>query len=159
MEKIDRLFGRLAKPFFNHAHWLIRLGLGISFFLHGYGKIPISEDFIGWLSSNLEWGVIAPQVIAPLLAWGEVLAGLGIILGGILALFNLDKFHPTLETLGNVITRLSGGAIGVIMISAIYVAHSDWAWFVGERGQVLLTSEQIFLLLLGIFFAIRGNKV
>ncbi len=148
MEKIDKLFDRLAKPFLNHAHWLIRLGLGISFFLHGYGKIPISEGLIGWLGSN---GVIAPQVIAPLLAWGEVLAGLGIILGGVLALFK--------ETLGNVITRLSGGAIGVIMIGAIYVAHSDWAWFVGERGQVLLTSEQIFLLLLGIFFAIRGNKV
>ena len=45
------------------------------------------------------------------------------------------------------------------MISAIFIAHSDWALFVGERGQVLFASEQIFLLLLGLYFAIRGNEI
>ena len=147
MEKLNIFLEKLASPFFNIAHWILRLGLGISFFLHGFGKLPISPGFVQWLGSK---GVFAPEVFAPLLAWGEILAGLGIIVGGILVSTN---------SLGNIITRISGGAVGVIMISAIFIAHSDWALFIGERGQVLFASEQIFLLLLGLYFAIRGNKI
>ena len=147
MEKLNKFLERLASPFFNIAHWILRLGLGISFFLHGFGKLPISPGFVQWLGSK---GVFAPEVSAPLLAWGEILAGLGIIVGGILVSTN----H-----LGNIITRISGGAVAVIMVSAIFIAHSDWAIFIGERGQVLFASEQIFLLLLGLYFAIRGNKI
>ena len=147
MEKLNIFLEKLASPFFNIAHWILRLGLGISFFLHGFGKLPISPGFVQWLGSK---GVFAPEVFAPLLAWGEILAGLGIIVGGILVSTN---------SLGNIITRISGGAVGVIMLSAIFIAHSDWALFVGERGQVLFASEQIFLLLLGLYFAIRGNEV
>jgi putative oxidoreductase len=82
-----------------------------------------------------------------MVAWGEVLAGLGIILGGLIA-----------GTIGSLITRISGGAIGVIMIGAIGIAHSNWGIFFGERGSVLFASEQLFLLLLGIYFAIKGNQ-
>ena len=147
MEKLNIFLEKLASPFFNIAHWILRLGLGISFFLHGFGKLPISPGFVQWLGSK---GVFGQEVFAPLLAWGEILAGLGIIVGGILVSTN---------SLGNIITRISGGAVGVIMISAIFIAHSDWALFVGERGQVLFASEQIFLLLLGLYFAIRGNEI
>ena len=147
MEELNKFFERLASPFFNLAHWLLRLGLGISFFLHGLGKLPINSGFVQWLGSQ---GIFAPDIVAYLLAWGEILAGIGIILGGVFVSTN---------NLGNIITRLSGGAIGVIMISAIFIAHSDWAIFVGERGQVLFASEQIFLLLLGVYFAIRGNNL
>ena len=147
MEKLNIFLEKLASPFFNIAHWILRLGLGISFFLHGFGKLPISPGFVQWLGSK---GVFAPEVFAPLLAGGEILAGLGIIVGGILV---------STSSLGNIITRISGGAVGVIMISAIFIAHSDWALFVGERGQVLFASEQIFLLLLGLYFAIRGNEI
>ena len=147
MQKINSLLETLATPFKPIAHWISRLGLGISFFLHGYGKIPISEGFVNWLSSK---GLSGASVIAPLVAWGEILAGLGIILGGILA--------SRMEVLGSVITRTSGGAIVVIMIGALLIAHSDWSIFIGERGSILFASEQLFLLLLGAYFAIRGNE-
>ena len=147
MQKINSLLETLATPFKPIAHWILRLGLGIAFFLHGYGKIPISEGFVNWLSSK---GLPGASVIAPLVAWGEILAGLGIILGGILA--------SRMEVLGSVITRTSGGAIVVIMIGALLIAHSDWSIFIGERGSVLFASEQLFLLLLGAYFAIRGNE-
>lgn len=147
MQKINNLLETLATPFKPIAHWILRLGLGIAFFLHGYGKIPISEGFVNWLSSK---GLSGASVIAPLVAWGEILAGLGIILGGILA--------SRMEVLGGVITRASGGAIVVIMIGALLIAHSDWSIFIGERGSVLFASEQLFLLLLGAYFAIRGNE-
>ena len=147
MEKINNFFDGIAAPLNGVANWLVRLGLGIAFFLHGYGKLPISEGFVGWLGSK---GVPMGETTAYLVAWGEILAGLGIIVGGIIA--------NNLSELGHLITRVSGGAIGVIMIFALLIAHSDWGIFFGERGSVLFASEQLFLLILGIYFAIKGNR-
>ena len=146
MEKLNNLLERVASPIKAYANYLLRIGLGLSFFLHGYGKLPINEGFVGWLTSK---GFSSASLIAPLLAWGEILSGLGILLGGLIG--------TRAAALGNVVTRLSGGAIGVIMIGAIIIAHSDWGIFTGERGSVLFASEQLFLLLLGIYFAIKGN--
>ena len=146
MEKLNNLLERVASPIKAYANYLLRIGLGLSFFLHGYGKLPINEGFVGWLTSK---GFSSASLIAPLLAWGEILSGLGILLGGLIGI--------KAAALGNVVTRLSGGAIGVIMIGAIIIAHSDWGIFTGERGSVLFASEQLFLLLLGIYFAIKGN--
>jgi|TARA_B100001142_G_scaffold50863_1_gene48190 putative oxidoreductase len=139
MEKLNNFLEKLANPLMGFADWIIRIGLGVSFFLHGFGKLPV--DASGWLASNLGYPV------ALMVAWGEVLAGLGVILGGLLS-----------GAIGNLITRLSGGAIGIIMIGAITIAHSNWGIFFGERGSVLFASEQLFLLLLGIYFAIKGNQ-
>ena len=147
MEKINNLFDRIATPLNGVANWLLRLGLGIAFFLHGYGKLPMSDGFVGWLGSK---GVPLAETTAYLVAWGEILAGLGIIIGGIIA--------NSLSNLGHLITRVAGGAIGVIMIFALLIAHSDWGIFFGERDSVLFASEQLFLLLLGVYFAIKGNK-
>ena len=146
MEKLNNLLERVASPLKAYANYLLRIGLGLSFFLHGYGKLPINEGFVGWLTSK---GFSSASLIAPLLAWGEILSGLGILLGGLIGI--------KAAALGNVVTRLSGGAIGVIMIGAIIIAHSDWGIFTGESGSVLFASEQLFLLLLGIYFAIKGN--
>ena len=139
MEKLNNFLEKLANPLMGFADWIIRIGLGVSFFLHGFGKLPV--DASGWLASNLGYPV------ALMVAWGEVLAGLGVILGGLLS-----------GAIGNLITRLSGGAIGIIMIGAITIAHSNWGIFFGERGSVLFASEQLFLLLLGIYFAIKGYQ-
>ena len=49
-------------------------------------------------------------------------------------------------------TRLSGGAVVVIMIGAIYLAHMDWF----EDLRKLFTSEQIFLFIIGLYFTIRA---
>ena len=68
--------------------------------------------------------------------------GIGIIFGGFLS-----------GVLGNVITRLSGGAVVVIMIGAFYIAHADW--FITEK---LFKEVQIFLFALGAYYAIKGNN-
>ena len=90
------------------------------------------------------------ETAAYMVAWGEILVGIGIIIGGLLV--------NAMSELGHLMTRISGGAIGVIMIFALLIAHSDWGIFFGERGSILFASEQLFLLLLGIYFAIKGNK-
>ncbi len=147
MNKINETLDNIARPISGLAEWLLRIGLGISFFLHGYGKMPIGEGFVGWLASK---GVPAAGAMAHMVAWGEMLAGIGIIVGGLIA--------SRAEQAGHLITRLSGGAVLFIMVWAMIIAHSNWGIFFGERGSVLFASEQLFLILVGAYFAIKGNK-
>ena len=140
MKKLDTLLESIAKPFIPITPWLLRLGLGTSFILHGSGKFPLPpEKMVTWFESM---GYMYPELVTSLVALGEVGAGAGIILGGLFQ-----------NKTGDLITRLSGGAVGVIMIGAIIIAHSDWL-----VTKKLFMSEQIFLFLLGTYFAIRGNK-
>lgn len=140
MNKLNNALDSMAKPFSGIAPWLLRLSLGISFFLHGYGKFPLPpQKMVVWFESK---GIIWPELITSLVALGEVIAGIGIVLGGLL--FN---------QLGNLITRLSGGAVVVIMIGAFAIAHPDW--FITKD---LFMSEQIFLFILGLYFTIKGNN-
>ena len=145
MEKINNLINSMTEPFLFIGNFIIRIGLGVSFFLHGYGKLPISQGFIDFLASK---GVPLSEMFAYLVAWGEILAGIGIILGGLLI-----KLNPIMA---NLITKLSGLTIVIIMINALLIAHSHWSIFIGEK--VLFASEQLFLLLLGFFFFIKGNR-
>ena len=137
---------KLASPLKRYSNCLLRIGLGISFFLHGYGKIPIQQDFVDWLSSK---GIPFAETTAHLIAWGEMISGIGILLGGLIGI--------KASVAGHLITRLSGGAVMVIMTGALLIAHSNWDIFFGERGSILFASEQLFLLFLGIYFAIKGN--
>ncbi len=147
MNKLNNVLEQLASPLKKYSTWLLRIGLGTSFFLHGYGKIPIQQSFIDWLAAK---GVPFADTTAHLIAWGEILSGIGILLGGVIG----TKAH----VIGNLITRLSGGAVMVIMIGALLIAHSNWSIFFGERGSILFASEQLFLLLLGTYFAVKGNE-
>ena len=140
MKKLNNLLESTAKPLMPIAPWLLRLGLGTSFILHGIGKFPLPpEKMVTWFESM---GYMYPEIITSLVALGEVVAGAGIILGGLIS-----------GNVGNLVTRLSGGAVVVIMIGAILIAHSDWL-----VTKKLFMSEQIFLFLLGGYFAIKGNK-
>jgi len=56
-------------------------------------------------------------------------------------------------SLGHLVTRLSGGAILVIMVGAYLIRHSDWLWTVQ-----MVDTMQFFLLTLGTYFAIKGNN-
>jgi uncharacterized membrane protein YphA (DoxX/SURF4 family) len=147
MEKINNFLNKVTSPLNYFVKLLVQFCLGISFFLHGYGKIPISQGFIDFLSSK---GVPLSNISAYIVAWAEILSGLGLIIGGILSLRS--------STLGNLITRFSALTIVIIMINALFIGHSHWSIFIGERGAVLFASEQLFLLVLGLFFLIRGNN-
>ena len=119
--------------------WLLRLSLGTSFILHGLGKFPMPADGMVKLFENK--GILFPELTASLVALGEVGAGAAVIIGGFLG------------ATGHLVTRLGGGAVAVIMIGALLIAHPDWL-----ITQKLFMSEQIFLLALGTYFAIRGNN-
>jgi len=136
---ISAYLDNVAKPFMNFSPWLLRLSLGTSFILHGLGKFPMPAD--GMVKSFESKGILFPELTASLVALGEVGAGAAVIIGGFLG------------ATGHLVTRLGGGAVAVIMIGALLIAHPDWL-----ITQKLFMSEQIFLLALGTYFAIRGNN-
>lgn len=136
---ISAYLDNVAKPFMNSSPWLLRLSLGTSFILHGLGKFPMPAD--GMVKLFESKGIIFPELTASLVALGEVGAGAAVIIGGFLG------------ATGHLVTRLGGGAVAVIMIGALLIAHPDWL-----ITQKLFMSEQIFLLALGSYFAIRGNN-
>ena len=88
-----------------------------------------------------------PELIVSLVIFIEIFGGVGIILGGLIGLFATQA--------GHFITRLSGFALFILMINIFYFGHPYW--FVWPPIK-LLTSEQIFLFMLSIYFMIRGNK-
>ena len=147
MIPINSFLNRLFSPLYNYAHFLLRITLGISFFLHGYGKFKIIDGFTSFLGSQ---GILYPKLMTYLVAWGEMLAGITIIIGGLLI--------NSLPILANLLTRISAFSIIIIMICALIIAHSDWSIFIGERGKVLFASEQLFLLTLGLYFFVKGNN-
>ena len=136
---ISAYLDNVAKPFMNFSPWLLRLSLGTSFILHGLGKFPMPAD--GMVKLFESKGILFPELTASLVALGEVGAGAAVIIGGFLG------------ATGHLVTRLGGGAVAVIMIGALLIAHPDWL-----ITQKLFMSEQIFLLVLGTYFAIRGNN-
>ena len=140
MKRLYCYLDKLSKPMAPISFWFLRLGLGVAFFLHGFEKFPLPpENMTKWFT---KLGFAFPELTTSAVAVGEVGAGLGIVLGG------LVKGH-----VGNIITKVSGGAVVVIMSGAFIIAHSDW--FFTSR---LFMSEQIFLFILGSFFLIRGNN-
>ena len=133
MKQLDNKINKIFSKVEFLAPWLIRFGLGISFALHGLGKFPLPpQGLSNFLGSSL----------ASFVAISELGAGLILIAGGFI------KGPP-----GSLATRFAGATIVIIMISALSLAHRDW--FITTK---LFTSEQIFLLLIGLYFFLRGNR-
>ena len=52
MKKLNNLLESIAKPLIPITPWLLRLGLGTSFILHGIGKFPLPpEKMVTWFES------------------------------------------------------------------------------------------------------------
>ena len=135
MKNLDNKINNILGGIDFLAPWVIRLGLGIAFIIHGYNKFPLPpQGLINYFGFS--------PALASFVALSEVFAGLIIIAGGLIN-----------NSLGNLITRLGGLMVVVIMIFAFSIAHQEW--FITVK---LFTSEQIFLFLIGLFFIIKGNK-
>jgi len=134
MEYLDKKANQIFCNLIFITPWLLRLGLGISFFFHGYGKFPLPPqkliDYFGF-----------SEVIASFVAIAELTAGIILICGGLFR-----------GCLGNLLTRFGALLVVIIMFVAFVLAHSDWL-----VTPKLFMSEQIFLLIIGLYFLIRGN--
>ena len=122
-------------PEFCKSHWLLRLPLIIVFLQQGLSKIPVS-------SGDAEsFGL--PILIWFFVAWGEVLAGVGITLGGL-----LEK-----KWLGDFITRMAGFIITTIMLGVILIGEPE-----SILDVILYDQYHVMLFVGGLFFTLRGNR-
>jgi putative oxidoreductase len=128
---------KLAK--INLSTWLLRVPLAIVFIQQGTAKIPVTlEDA---QSFDL------PLVVWFFVAWGELGAGLGLIIGG---LFIWNRLWPWV---GDLITRFSGFTIGCIMTGVIWIGEPESFMYV-----ILYDNLHVLLWVGGLFFAMRGNE-
>ena len=135
MKSIDNIMNAILSHFYHLSPWLLRLGLGISFVFHGLGKFPLPPQKL------IDYFGFSPE-LASFVAISELGAGILLILGGVL------KGH-----VGNLVTRFAAGVIVIVMTFAFILAHSDW--FITPK---LFMSEQIFLMIIGLYFFIKGNN-
>ena len=135
MKSIDNIMNAIMSHFYHLSPWLLRLGLGISFIFHGLGKFPLPPQKL------IDYFGFSPE-LASFVAISELGAGILLILGGFL------KGH-----VGNLVTRFAAVVILIVMTFAFILAHSDW--FITPK---LFMSEQIFLMIIGLYFFIKGNN-
>ena len=131
INKVDNFFFNIE----GLASLIFRFGIGIAFIIHGLNKFPLPPKAL------IEYFDLSPA-LASFVALSELSAGLIIIIGG----FVKNPF-------GNIITRFAGLVIVIMMINIFLIAHQDWL-----ITKKLFTSEQIFLLIGGIYFFIKGNQ-
>ncbi len=113
------------------AHWGVRLSLAATFIYHGLGK---------WPPTGFAEALGLPLAIAWAVMIAEVLAGLFLMIGA----FGKD-----------VLTRLAGLIVIVIMIGAIALVHAANGFSVSNGGFEF----QLLMLTVGLYFAARGNNV
>jgi putative oxidoreductase len=123
----------LAAP---QAHWLLRVGFASVFLFHGIGKLAAPGQFAEMMH--------LPLLVALLVALAEVGGGIAIIAGGV-----LQK---------DWMTRLGGLVTVPVMIGAIAMVHwGQWSFVATESHPMGGMEFQVVLLLMGLYFVIRGN--
>ena len=136
MNQLFLKFNNFFSNFEALGSFFLRLLVGIAFIIYGYGKFPLPPENL------IEYFGLSP-FLASLVAISELLTGIVLIVSYFIK-----------NPIGDTLTRLVGLNIVILMICIFAVAHRDW--FITKQ---LFTSIQIFLLIGGMFFLFKGNKV
>ena len=124
-------------PEFCMSHWLLRIPVAIVFLQQGFSKLPVTIE--GAESFDL------PYIVWWFAAYGEIGAGIGLIVGGLL----IKWFN----VISDMITRFSGITICSIMTGVIWVGEPETL-----TDVILYDNLHVFLWVVGLFFALRGNR-
>ncbi len=135
VEKITRQL-----PEFQGSNWLLRIPFAIIFIQQGLSKMPVT-------AADAEVYNL-PMSIWFFVAWGELFAGFGLLVGGLLRV----KF--LWPSIGDLITRFSGVVIAGIMTGVILILEPPSIQYV-----MLHDTFHVILYFGGLFFALRGNRV
>ena len=125
-------------PEFKGANWLIRMPLAIVFILQGLQKFPVT------IEDSEAFGL--PMSVWFFVAWGELFAGIGLLVGGLTIALK--------DGVGDVITRFSGIVICGIMTGVILIGEPE-----NIMDVLLYDNLHVMLYCGGLFFALRGNRV
>ena len=135
--RVKNLLERL--PEFCMSHWLLRIPLVVVFLQQGFSKFPVTVE--GAESFDL------PYIVWWFAAYGEVGAGFGLLIGGIM-------MYSWWSWIGDLLTRFSGFVIGCIMTGVIWVGQPD-----SFMDVILYDNLHVLLWVGGLYFALRGQKV
>jgi putative oxidoreductase len=120
---------RVARQLQWFAPLFARIVVGWVFLWTGWGKLT----HLPLVTENFElWGVPAPEILAPFVSGVEFFGGILLLLG--------------------LLTRISAGALGVVMIVAVKVAQWDQV----DSLQSFLGLEEIMYLAIFLWLAIAG---
>ena len=116
-----------------HLDWLAplfaRVVVGLEFLWTGWGKLThlplVTENFAGW-------GIPFPELLAPFVSGVEFFGGIFLLLG--------------------LLTRISAGALGVVMIVAVRSAQWDQI----DSLETLLGLDEVIYLAIFLWLAIAG---
>jgi putative oxidoreductase len=112
-----------------YAHWGLRLSLAATFIYHGWGKFPI-------YAFSASMGMPVPMALAVAIA--ELAAGVFLIAGA----FGKE-----------ILTRLGGLIVIVIMVGAIAMVHAKNGFNTMNGGYEF----QLLMLVSGLYLAAKGN--
>ena len=135
--RVKNLLERL--PEFCMSHWLLRIPLVVVFLQQGFSKLPVTME--GAESFDL------PFIVWWFAAYGEIGAGFGLLIGGIM-------MYSWWSWIGDLLTRFSGFVIGCIMTGVIWVGQPD-----SFMDVILYDNLHVLLWVGGLYFALRGQKV
>ena len=135
--RVKNLLERL--PEFCMSHWLLRIPLIVVFLQQGFQKIPVTVE--GAESFDL------PYIVWWFAAYGEIGAGFGLLIGGIM-------MYSWWSWIGDLLTRFSGFVIGCIMTGVIWVGQPA-----SLMDVILYDNLHVLLWVGGLYFALRGQKV
>lgn len=133
-------------PEFCLSHWLLRIPLAIVFIQQGLDKIPVDVE----TAEAME----LPYLVWWFVAYGELGAGIGLLLGGIMIKEWIKVFKKCyIPELGDLLTRFSGFTIGCIMTGVIWTLQPE-----NLVEFILYDPFHVMLWVGGLFFALRGNR-
>tara|TARA_Y200000002_G_C22366015_1_gene531109 strand:+ start:108 stop:506 length:399 start_codon:yes stop_codon:yes gene_type:complete len=120
------------------SHWLLRIPLAVVFIQQGTAKIPVTlEDAQSFELPYLVWWFAA---------YGELGAGIGLLVGGIM-------MYSWWSWIGDLLTRFSGFVIGCIMTGVIWVGEPE-----SLTDVILYDNLHVLLWVGGLYFALRGQR-
>ena len=131
-------------PDFSWSNLLLRIPLALIFINQGLAKLPF--DAAGGAAfgiSSLVWWFVA---------YGEVLAGAGLLAGGVATLYRIRDI-PYVAEIGDALTRFSGIVMCCVATGVIWVVLKPESLL-----TFILTDYMHFSLWIGgLYFALRGN--
>ena len=136
MNQSIKKFNNFFSNFESLGSLFLRLAVGVAFIIYGIGKFPLPPEGL------VEYFGL-PPLLASVVAISEVSSGIFLVIA-----------HFIKNPIGDTLTRLVGLNIVVLMVCIFAVAHRDW--FITKQ---LFTSIQIFLLIGGFYFLVKGNKI